>query len=282
VRVALHPTALPAQASDVVGNLPELASGLGRIVVPVQPRLLAVAQDRSLVPGALALAAFATAAFVLSGVRRRLVLLGLAAYALLLAPSLFLPGTLTLDSRLYLPSVGVLLGVGAIVPALAVERRVLVSFAGVIVSVLALVTFAFEGAFRDPRAFGREAVAGSPHSSLAHFCLGQSYELAGNDELALAEYRTALALGPAEAVHNDIAVLAMKDARWDEAEQELGEELAINPRFARAHYNLGIVQRRQGRMAESCASEERAHALAPDDERIREERERDCAHSPGQ
>ncbi len=95
--------------------------------------------------------------------------------------------------------------------------------------------------------------------------------------MALAEYRTALALGPAEAVHNDIAVLAMKGARWGEAERELREELAIHPRFARAHYNLGVVLRREGRVNESCASEEQALALSPTDDRIRVERERDCA-----
>jgi hypothetical protein len=279
-RMALHPVSPPTRVGDVVSNLLELVAGLGRIVVPFPPRVLAVALDRSLVPGAIAVAAIAASASLLPGVRRRVVLFGLTAYALLLAPSLLLPGTLVLDSRLYLPAVGVLLAAGAVVSALAVERRVLVAFGGVVAGVLALVTLAFEGAFRDPRVFAREAVAGSPHSSLAHLCLGQSYQLEGRDDLALAEYRTALALGPAEVVHNDIAVLAMKDARWDEAEQELREELAVNPRFARAHYNLGIVHRRQGRMAESCASEERAHALAPDDERIREERERDCGALP--
>ncbi|HEY5241809.1 MAG TPA: tetratricopeptide repeat protein, partial [Polyangiaceae bacterium] len=150
-------------------------------------------------------------------------------------------------------------------------------FGGVGVAALALVTVAFEGAFRDPALFAHDAVAGSPRSPMAHFCLGQVEQRAGHDDRALVEYRAALALGPAEVVHNDIAVIAMKDGHWPEAEAELRAELALNPGYATAEYNLAVVLRREGRMPEACDAVTRALAgsLAADDGAQRE-RDRDC------
>jgi Flp pilus assembly protein TadD len=211
------------------------------------------------------------------GVRKRVVLLGAVAFVALLMPSLLLPGSLVLDQRLALPTVGVVVMLGEIVRALAPEGRLVVAIGGVAVAVFGAVSVAYEGAFRDARAFARGAVEGSPHSALAHFCLGQSYQRAEEDDRALVEYRAALALGPAEVVHNNVAVIYMRRAQWPDAEAELREEIAVNPRYARAYYNLGIVLRREGRSADACASETTALELQPDDAATRQERDRDCA-----
>jgi len=104
---------------------------------------------------------------------------GALAFVLFLAPALAVPGTLVLDHRLVLPAVGVLVVLGELVRALGPERRMLVAFGGVGMVALTLVTVGFEGAFRDPGAFAREAVASSPRSPLAHFCLGQVEQRAG-------------------------------------------------------------------------------------------------------
>jgi len=148
---------------------------------------------------------------------------------------------------------------------------------GVVIAGLAALTLAFEGAYRDRRAFAREAVSDSPRSPLAHFCLGQSDQLDGDDEGALAQYRTVLALAPAEVVHNNIAVIDMKRGLWPAADAELREELSMNPRYARAWFNLGIVLRHEQRQDESCAAAATGASLAPGDEAIEGERARDCA-----
>jgi len=88
----------------------------------------------------------------------------------------------------------------------------------------------------------------------------------------------ALALGPAEVVHNDIAVIAMKDGRWPEAETELRAELTLNPGYGTAEYNLAIVLRREGRMTEACEAVKRAiERSLESDEGAKAERDRDCA-----
>jgi len=181
-----------------------------------------------------------------------------------------------LDHRLVLPACGAILAVAEIVRALKLERGVLAASAVAMVVAFAVLTVAFQGAFRDPRAFARDAVEGSPHSALAHLCLGREYQSAGDDDNALTEYRAALALGPSEVVHNNIAVIAMARGRWEEAGEELAREIAINPGYGKAHYNLGIVLRHAGRMDDACAAEGRALQLAPDEESIKRERDRDC------
>ena len=272
-RVLVH----PPDVGPTLANLPLLVGSLGELVLPVHLSPIAVAQDVPWWPGVVAAVALASATWLVPGVRKRVVLLGAVTFVALLVPSLLLPGSLVLDQRLTLPAVGVVVMLGEIVRALAPEGRMVLAFGGVAAAVLGAVSVAYEGAFRDARAFARGAVEGSPHSAMAHFCLGQSYQRAGDDDRALAEYLAALALGPAEVVHNNLAVIYMRRAQWPEAESELRGEIAVNPRYARAYFNLGIVLRREGRSAEGCASETTALELQPDDPATRQERDRDCA-----
>jgi hypothetical protein len=271
-RVLVHPPG----TTPTLANLSLLAGSLGKLVLPLRLSPIAVAQDVPAWPGLVAALGIGLATWLVPGVRKRVVALGAATFVAMLIPSLLLPGSLVVDSRLTLPAVGVIVMLAEIVRAAAPEGRLVLAFGGVAVVAMGAVSLGYEGAFRDGRSFAREAVAGSPHSALAHFCLGQSYQRGGDDDRALVEYREALALGPAEVVHNDIAVILMRRAQWADAESELREELAIQPRYGRAYYNLGIVLRREGRMAEACASEETAVELQPEDGAAREERERDC------
>ena len=62
-------------------------------------------------------------------------------------------------------------------------------------------------------------------------------------------------------VHNDIAVIDMKYARWADAERELRQEIALDPGFATAWSNLSIVLRHEGRDAEAGEADQRARDL---------------------
>jgi len=275
-RLALHPAG-SRLATASLDQLPQLAAGLGKLVLYLRPTAVAVAADSPVWPGLAGAAGLAVASVALTGIRRRVMALGAIVVVAFLLPPVLLTGTLVLDQRLYLPAVGVVLMVAEIVRALAPERRVLGAFAGAALVSLGLFTCAFEGAYRDRRSFAREAVSGSPRSALAHLCLGQSDQLDGDDDGALAEYRTALSLGPAEVAHNNIAVIDMKRGLWASADGELREELALDPRYARAWHNLGIVLRHEQRVTEACEAVTTAASLAPGDEAIEGERMRDCA-----
>jgi hypothetical protein len=251
-------------------NLPQVFASLAAIVLPLSPTVLADREDLSLWPGVIVAVGIAAGARYVHGVRGRVVAFGMAAFLLLLVPVLAVPGTVVLDNRLYLPACGALLAIAEIArasvferadPREAVGRRLFFGLGAVLVLVLVAVTAAYEESFRDRRAFARAAVAGAPHSALAHFCLGKAYQTDGDEDRAIAEYETSLALGSGEVVHNNIAVIHMAHARWADAERELHEELAIDPRYARAYDNLSIVLRREGREDESRTAAETARHL---------------------
>jgi Flp pilus assembly protein TadD len=257
-----------------------LASGLGQLAVPMHLSLIADSSDVPVWPGLAVACGIVLATWRIPGVRRRVVALGVVVFALWLAPAIAAGGSLLLQSRLYLPACGVVIVAAEIARAIAPAQRTLAAVAGTLVGVLALVTLGYEGTFADPLAFARNAVDESPRSSLAHFCLGQAWHASGRTDRALAEYEAALSLGATLAVHNDIAVIYMVDARWDDAERELRAEIAVDPDFAIAHANLGVVLRREGRLDEACAEQARALALDPDDERAARERETYCVRPP--
>lgn len=275
-RMSLHPTTVTAGAAAPLAVLAGLFAGLGKLVLYVRPTVLAVAQDTPVWPGVASALALAAATAYVPGVRPRVMALGAAVFALLLLPPLLLTGLLALDQRLYLPAVGAVLMLAEIVRALAPGRGEALAYGGAALAVLAALTVGFQGVYRDERSFAREAVSGSPHCALAHLCLGQSDQRGGDDDGALAEYRAALALGPAEVAHNNIAVIEMKRGLWATAERELRDEIAQSPRYGKAQYNLAIVLRREGRPTESCAAATAAAALSPDDDGARAERARDC------
>ena len=161
-RFAVHPGAPHATAGELLANARLLPIALGQLVLPLRPTAIAVAEDLAVWPGFVAAGLVALAAWRLPGVRRGVVAYGALAFVVLLGPVLAVPGTLVLDQRLVLPAVGVLLVLGELVRAAAPEPRTLAAFAGIAVAALALVASGFEGTFRNPAAFAREAVAASP------------------------------------------------------------------------------------------------------------------------
>jgi hypothetical protein len=261
-RLLAHPVSAAATAGEFFRRLPGLFASLGQLVFPANPSLITVQEDLPLWPGVLAAGVIVAAARFIPCVRPRVVAVGAATFVLFLLPALLVPGTLIQGSRLYLPSVGVLVCVGEIARAVSErDRPLLLSCFGTAVAMLAAVTLAYEGTFRDRRAFARSAVDAAPHCALAHFCLGQSYQIDGADDGALAEYRLALRLGATYVVHNNIGVIYMANAAWSDAERELREELAIDPHYTRAYRNLAVVLRHEGRAEESRQAEEQADRL---------------------
>ncbi len=228
------------------GSLRALVSGVGELLWPFPPTVLAAPVDMPFWRGVGALAVVAAVGFW-SAVRRRRLLFAGALYAVLVLPSLPAMRLLLLDSRLYLPAVALVLLLTELADRARVteaQRHAALSF---VVVLLALrVPAALEG-FRDRMSFALAAVRASPRSSLAHKNLGVAYHEAGNIELARREYRSALEHDPHEPVaHNNLGVILMAEGRLAEAERELTLELDLHPHSREARRNLALVRGARG------------------------------------
>ncbi len=263
LRLAARRLDAPHDAAGGLAAARLFVGAIGKVALPFEPTTIAAPGDVPLWPGVIALGALGAAALLVRGARRRVIVLGAVAFAAPLLPVAALGGSLVLDCRLVLPACGALVALAEIVRAAVPSARQLAAGAAAVLAGLAALSAASESALRSPRAFALAAVAASPRCALAHLCLGRSYQAAGEDDRALAEYQAALALGPAEVVHNNVAVLWMKRARWEDAERELDAEIAINPRYARAYANKAIVLRHEGRPEEAAQADARARELGP-------------------
>jgi tetratricopeptide (TPR) repeat protein len=263
-RAAAVPTGLGTAGlsfGHVVANLRLIPASLGKLVVAYPLAVLATPQDTPLWPGLVAVVLVAAAAFV-PGVRRIRILFALGAFVAFVTPSLPASNLLTLESRLYLPAIAIVLLIAEVAEAWQPPPRAAQAAAGVAIAGLAAVAFSYGARFRDRLTFGQAAVRGSPHSSLAHRNLGVTYHLAGDVEGARRAYEAALNQDPNEPiVHNNLGVIYMAERQLQAAERELRAEILINPDYAIAHRNLALVLHALGREGEARLESHQAAAL---------------------
>ncbi len=103
-----------------------------------------------------------------------------------------------------------------------------------------------------------------PDFAPALFTLAQALWMQGSLESAAARLRAALALEPKLAEgHNNLGILYDTLGRSEAAVESFAKALAIKPDFALAHSNLGNALRMQGKPAAAIASLRRAIAIDP-------------------
>jgi len=105
------------------------------------------------------------------------------------------------------------------------------------------------------------------NSHIAHFHgnLGNTYVLQGNIAAAMASYRRALALDPADtAVQHSLANLLVQGGEFEEAASLYQRVLSLEPGLAEAHYHFGNLQKQMGNVPAAIACYRRAIALKPD------------------
>ncbi|MCX5493820.1 tetratricopeptide repeat protein [Kaistia dalseonensis] len=86
----------------------------------------------------------------------------------------------------------------------------------------------------------------------------------GQDKQAIENFDRALALKPTPEVLNGKATSQQKLRRYDDALASYDRAIALNPRFAEAHYNRATTLEALGRQEEAVASYDRAIAARPD------------------
>lgn len=253
--------------ADLVSNSSWILSSLGKLMVPVHLSVLATRSDTPLWPGVVA-AAMVLATLLVPGLRRvrRRLLFAIGCFVLFAAPALPASRVLILENRLYLPAVAFVMWLSEVGSAVKLPSRAKLALAGSVVGALAILTFSYQGEFKDRVTFFQSAVRTSPQSSLAHRFLGLAYHQAGDEDGAAREYQAALTQDPDDPVaHNNLAVILMAHGRLPEAEQELRKEITVNPAYAPAYHNLALVLDGLGRGDDGAQAWQKALDLNPQD-----------------
>jgi hypothetical protein len=260
VYVAIRVAVLGADAglggvgdAGLSGALRALVSGVGELVWPFPPKVLAAPADMPFGRGVVALLALASTWFWSRARRGRLLFAG-AVYVGFVLPSLPAMRLLFLDSRLYLPAVALVLFVAELAEHERLSETTRLAALSFVAVLWALRVPRELESFRDRMSFAHAAVRASPHSALAHKNLGIAQHQAGNVELARRAYRSALEHDPGEpVVHNNLGVILMAEGRLTEAEQELSLELSLHPDSREARENLALVRAARGAPARTLS-----------------------------
>ena len=126
------------------------------------------------------------------------------------------------------------------------------------------------GRLDDAERRAREALALDPTLADAHNNLAQALSARGQDDAAVASYRRAIALAPGNALFHFNLGVALQPLQADirEVEACYRQALALDPRFAPAMSNLGLLCLREQRLDEAFGLLTRAQAASPDDPQI--------------
>ena len=241
---ALGPGLGLPEATGDLGGVRSLVTGLGSLLFPSSPKLLAVPEDVGLVPGVVAWGLAVFVAFKAPEQQRRRYCFGLVAFVAFLVPSVPASGRLILESRLYLPAVGVAWALAELVKTVRLPEAVRLAAAAFVPVALAVSSWRVLAGHADRLSFAQMVARGSPRSALAARNLGVAHQLAGENDAARRAYARALAADPTEPlVHNNLAVLFMAEGKLDDAEQELRAELARDPDTREAQDNLARIRR---------------------------------------
>jgi tetratricopeptide (TPR) repeat protein len=298
---------------NVINVFPLFAKYLAKLVAPLNLNTFHVLHPiSSLFEFKVLISLVATAVFLIliaiALKKNRVVFLSLLFVAAPLLPVLYIPvlaENCFAERYLYLPSVGYVILLAAVLPWIEEKLPNMVRSATVILIVLsglyAVGTVNRNNIWRNNLILWEDTVNKSPDSQYAHTALGNEYAFRGKLDMALAEYQTALRLKPDYAdalvnlgilyrwrgqldmaiaeyqaalrlkpnyadVHYDLANAYAAKGQWDMAIAEYQTALRLKPNYANAHFNLGVAYLRKGAVDMAKGELEAGLKINPDNQ----------------
>lgn len=174
------------------------------------------------------------------------------------------------EHRLYLPSIGVFMAIGALA-AYVVNRfelnlyKATAAFLVLVIIPLSTASYLRNRVWKDEITLWGDVVSKSPINPRARVNLGFAYAQAGVFDKAEEHYRFVLQINPISAeAHNGLGDLYYKTGRIPEAIAAYSRSLTTNPDNPYVHYNLAVLYVRNGRIAEATGELQAAIKLRPD------------------
>jgi len=171
------------------------------------------------------------------------------------------------DHWVYLPALGIIALVSALVVRVAESRRtsaVVYGFAAIVLPVLVLLTWRQAGMYTDMETLWRTTLARNPDCWMAQNNLGYLLRNQGRIEKAIEHYQKAIQLNPnsSEALNN-LGLALADEGRFDEAIKNYYKAIQINPNSFGALNNLGLALAAKGRFDEAIKNYYKAIQIKP-------------------
>lgn len=154
------------------------------------------------------------------------------------------------EHRLYLPSFGFFLAVGAAWLA-GLDRvykskksffYILLLLGVIVIGTLTVATYRRNHVWQSELSLWQDVVAKSPRKPRGYTGLALAYSNNGQYDAAERALHTAMALDPERhGVHDNLGTIYRQQGRWEEAETQFRREIELNPRSGSAHNNLAGV-----------------------------------------
>ena len=182
------------------------------------------------------------------------------------------------EHRLYLPSVGLIITLVAVVawatgilkgrvPSLG---KAAVALGAVVVIVLAVATYERNKVWSDPLILWGDAASKSPEKYRPHYNLGYYYQEMGQSEKAEAEFKTAIEFDTKQTgALRHLGAIYTNKKLYDEAIYYFNKAIEINPKDYKSHTDLGSIYYMQGRYDLAYAEYITALTLNPNDSSAR-------------
>jgi tetratricopeptide (TPR) repeat protein len=137
--------------------------------------------------------------------------------------------------------------------------------AGVLLAVLAIMSWRQQAPYRDVQSLWTDTVARNPDAWLAHNNLGGMLLLSGHPAEAAQHFEAALRAQPDDVgIRANLGESLLAEQRFDEAAAVFQDVLRRQPERASAHDSLGLALLGLGRGEEAVAAHEASLRIAPD------------------
>ena len=177
------------------------------------------------------------------------------------------------DRYTYLPSIGIGImlawGIVYLLPQENIRKKVLFPVAGIILSVLTVLTWQQCGYWKNGISLFKHALQATKNNYLAHTGLGFALSMVGKTDEAIIHFRTALQIQPNDDLaHYNLARAFETQGKIKEAIDSYREVVRIKPSFFEGHNNLGLILITQNKIDEAFPHFLQAKKIRPDDPNI--------------
>ena len=173
------------------------------------------------------------------------------------------------DRYSYIPHIGLLMmvswGGGELCARLPGLTTIIKLAACGVVLLLSVSTWIQLGYWRDNVTLSSHALEVTDNNYFAHFNLGLAYEKQGDKELAIAQFKEAIRINPADSQsYFNLGLILANSGLLTESIEYFEKAIQLTPQFATMHYCLGATLGKLGKIDDAIGEYRKTLTIEPD------------------